>query len=325
MASTVPAGRVQSTFAPVKLNDGQEIPGIHYGVGTAWYGRGLDPTLISAVKTAIDVAGYTSIDNAQMYANEESVGQALKELGINRDKLYITSKVGSGIKDIRATLQDSLKKLGLDYLDLCASIARKGRTQPIDEDPVIDLIHTPTELGKPGCPDHAQAWQTMEQLKDEGLVKSIGVSNYRISDLEKTIKGAKYKPAVNQIEFHPFVYEKTRPLQDYMNEHGIVLQAYGPTVPVAKNYGGPFEQELKRLTKAVSERAGSTIESSQVMLKLAQQRGAVLVTTSGKDWRMKQQLLAGGIPDLTSEEMAQLQRAVPGHRRQFMPHMDKED
>ncbi|KAM0792246.1 hypothetical protein ACM66B_004940 [Microbotryomycetes sp. NB124-2] len=307
MASSVPAGRVQSTFADVPLNDGNKIPGIHYGVGTAWYGRGLDQSLIDAVKTAVDVAGFAALDNAEMYKNEESVGQALKELGeFNRDKLYITSKVGAGIKDIRKTLQDSLKKLGVDYLDLY-------------------LIHTPTELGKPGCPDHAQAWKTMEELKDEGLVKSIGVSNYRVSDLEKTLVVAKHKPAVNQIEFHPFVYEKTKPLQDFMNQHGIVLEAYGPTVPVAKSWGGPFEEELEKVTKAVGERAGSSVEASQVMLKLAQQRGAVIVTTSGKDWRMKQQLQAGGIPDLTEEEIERLQKAVPGHRRQFMPHMDKDE
>ncbi|KAK4058923.1 hypothetical protein OIO90_000369 [Microbotryomycetes sp. JL221] len=306
-ASSVPTGRVQSTFPHVKLNDGNVIPGIHYGVGTAWYGRGLDDTLIEAVKTAVDKAGYLSLDNAEMYRNEESVGAALKQIkSVDRNQLYITSKVGAGVSDIRATLKSSLDKLGVDYLDLY-------------------LIHTPTELGKGGNPDHATAWKTMEELKDEGLVKSIGVSNYRISDLEKTLKGCKHVPVVNQIEFHPFVFEAIKPLQEFMDRHGIIIEAYGPTVPLAKGWGGPFEQELNKVTQDVSSRAGATVEPSQVLLKLAQQRRAVVVTTSGKDWRMKQQLLAGGIPELTDEEIQRLQQAVPGHRRQFMLHMDRDE
>ena len=140
----------------------------------------------------------------------------------------------------------------------------------------------------------------------------------------QTLPSAKHIPVVNQIEMHPFVWDKVEPLQSFMKKHGIRLEAYGPTVPVARNFGGTFETELNKVTSELSEKAGKTVEPSQVMLKLAQQRDAIIVTTSGKDWRMKQQLEAGAIPELSQEQIDGLQKSVMGHKRVFMPHMDEE-
>ncbi|ORY56452.1 alpha-keto ester reductase-like protein [Leucosporidium creatinivorum] len=289
----------QSTYPVRKLSDGTEIPGVGYGVGTAWYGRsGIDEELVTAVSTALK-AGYTHLDNAEAYGNEESVGEALKRANIPREKLFITTKVGSGLKDIRQAFKSSLSKLGVSYVDLY-------------------LIHWPYDLGKDGYPTHEEAWKILEELKDEGLAKSIGVSNYRIKDLERTLAVARHRPVVNQIELHPFVLPAAKPLLEYLKQENITVEAYGPTSPITKFSGTSFDKVLEKVTASVSERAGSKVEGSQVLLHLASTLGAVVVTTSGKE-----QLLAGGLPALTEEEIKELTTGAPHHARVFMKHMDE--
>jgi diketogulonate reductase-like aldo/keto reductase len=141
----------------------------------------------------------------------------------------------------------------------------------------------------------------MEKIKDEGLAKSIGVSNFRRSDLTKLLLSAKEKPVINQIELHPYIAKEAQPLLDYrtfplsckpdaaqavtlsaVEKHGIRVAAYGPTVPLTKASGGPLDSVLEEIAKSKG------VEASQVLLKLASQMGALVVTTSGKDWRMKQ-------------------------------------
>lgn len=204
----------------------------------------------------------------------------------------MTTKAGPGLKDPLSSFEGSLKKLGLDYVDLY-------------------LIHWPYDFVKPGYPTIQEAWKALESIKDSGRAKSIGVSNFRIRDLEKilSIPDLKHKPAANQIEFHPFMYETgeelyqfcaflapfhpllllTSPLLSAGKKHDIVLEAYGPTSPVLRFSGGEFDGVLDKVTKAVAERAGKDkVEPSQVLLRLAAQRGAIVVTTSSKDWRMKE-------------------------------------
>ncbi|GAA5901587.1 hypothetical protein JCM5296_003326 [Sporobolomyces johnsonii] len=262
-----------STFAPHTLNDGAVVPGIAYGVGTAC-----------------------------------SVGVAIKESGVSRDSIFVTTKAGPGLKDPKAAFKRSLEKLQLQHIDLF-------------------LLHWPYDFVKPGYPSIEAAWKALEELKDEGLAKSIGVSNFRVRDLQKILdSNPKYKPAVNQIEFHPFMYEAGEELYQFMKKHDIALEAYGPTSPVTKFSGGEFDKVLEKVTEAVSSRAGTKAEPSQVLLKLAAQRGAVVITTSGKAWRMKEQLAAGQLPDLSQEEIDSLTKsAKPAPQRAFMKHMDDKD
>ncbi|SCV66948.1 BQ2448_5594 [Microbotryum intermedium] len=297
-----------STYPPIKLSDGKEIPGIGYGVGTAWFGRGgIDAELVEAIVLALKT-GYTHIDGAQAYGNETSVGEALKQAAIPREKLFITTKVGGkGLKDIGASCRKSLKEMGIDYADLY-------------------LIHWPYDFGKDGVPTAEECWKEMEKVKAEGLVKSIGVSNYRIQDLEKTLAVAEDRPVVNQIEFHPRVFEKAEPLFEFMKKEGIALEAYGPTTPLTKLVGEPLDSVLKQVASAVSSRTGSntTVEPSQVLLLLAHQIGAIVVTTSGKEWRMKQQLESAGLPKLTEAEIDEIRKAATPQQRRFMLHMDSD-
>lgn len=106
-----------------------------------------------------------------------------------------------------------------------------------------------------------------------------------------------------------------------MKEHGITIEAYGPSQPVTKFSGGPLDETLIRIASALTTRSGSSTEPTQVLLKWVRQLGAVVVTTSGKDWRMKQQLTV--VPDLTEEEMEDIEReGAKQHCRGFMKHMD---
>ncbi|BGP30109.1 hypothetical protein JCM10296v2_001861 [Rhodotorula toruloides] len=297
-----------STFSPHTLSDGNKVPGVAFGIGTAHFGKD-DDGLVETIKTAISV-GFRHLDGAESYRNEGSLGKAIAQSGVPREELFVTTKAGAGLADIPSSFDESLKKLGLSHVDLY-------------------LIHWPYDFPKPGYPAISLAWKQMEAIKDSGRAKSIGVSNFRVRDLEKiySIPDLKHPPAVNQIEFHPFMYEAGEELYQYMKKKQIALEAYGPTSPLTKLSNPGFEEALNKVTKAISERAGKDkVEPSQVLLRLAAQRGAIVITTSGKDWRMKEQLAAGALPELTQDEVDLLVKAAkPAPQRVFMKHMDGDD
>ncbi|GAA6061583.1 hypothetical protein JCM10212_004333 [Sporobolomyces blumeae] len=289
-----------STFPKIKFRDGELAPGLAFGIGTAWFGK--DAT--DVVKTALSV-GYLHLDNAEAYGNEAACGKAIKESGVDPSKLYITTKFGAGMKDVTKAIDESLAKLGVDSVSLA-------------------LLHWPYDFVKPEFPSMEDAWKGMCEIKKAGKAKSIGVSNFRQRDLEKIVKSKPAElPVINQIEFHPFVAKATRDLADYCKQHDIKLAAYGPTTPITKFGGGGFDPVLEKVTKAVSSRTGRDVQASQVLLKWVAQQGVLVVTTSGKDWRMKEQLAAYGIADLTNDEMDELvEAAKPEPQRAFMKHMD---
>lgn len=163
-----------SSQTTIKLNDGTQVPWLAFGTGTALFGK----DAAEFVRIAIE-NGITHLDGAQMYGNEETLGAGIKASGKPRSELFITTKLktleaGQTVKD---TLQLSLKKLGVDYVDLF-------------------LIHDPTKH------DLKAAWKGMEQVKEEGLAKSIGVSNFRVQDLEVILDGATVIPSANQVRLH---------------------------------------------------------------------------------------------------------------------------
>lgn len=188
-------------MSPVSTDPGPQLPKI--GFGTARLGD--EQAVFTAVSLAI-TAGYRLIDTAKIYDNEQAVGRAVRESGMPREELFITSKLWNdqqGAQQTIAACHESLMRLGLEYLDLY-------------------LIHWPATSRR-----HA-SWQAFEQLYDEGLIKHAGVSNYTISHLRELQERSSVMPAVNQVEFHPFIYEQQRPLLDYCAEQGIVVQAYCP-------------------------------------------------------------------------------------------------
>ncbi|BGP53819.1 hypothetical protein JCM8202_005593 [Rhodotorula sphaerocarpa] len=294
-----------STYRAIRLADGVNVPGIGYGLGTANFGSDND-ALVQTMKTAI-AAGYRHLDGAEAYGNETSLGKAVAAAGVPREELFVTTKAGPGLKDIPKSFEQSLQKLGLTYVDLY-------------------LIHWPYDFPKPGYPTIQEAWKHMEAIKDSGRARSIGVSNFRVRDLEKimTMPDLKHKPTCNQIEFHPYMYEAGESLYQYLKKHDIKIAAYGPTTPLTKFATDGFTAALDKVTKAVASRSTeSKVEPGQVLLRLAAQRGAIVITTSGKEFRMKEQLASGALPDLTQEEIdALVAAAKPAPQRAFMKHMD---
>lgn len=185
---------------------------LHNGVEMPWFGLGVfkveeGPSVIDAVKTAIK-NGYRSIDTAAIYKNEEGVGQGIregiKEAGISREDLFITSKVWNsdfGYETTLAAYEESLKKLGLEYLDLY-------------------LIHWPVE-GK-----YKETWRALETIYKENRVKAIGVSNFHVHHLKDVLADAEIVPMVNQVEYHPSLTQKE--LQAFCKENKIQLEAWSP-------------------------------------------------------------------------------------------------
>jgi len=158
---------------------------------------------VNAVRTAIET-GYRSVDTAAVYGNEEEVGQGVRDSGVNREDLFITSKVWNADQGYDSTLSafdESLKKLQMDYLDLY-------------------LIHWPVE-GK-----YKDTWKALERLHGEGLIKSIGVSNFHQHHLEDLLAGSNEKPVLNQIETHPRLSQE--PLREFCSSHSIAVEAWSP-------------------------------------------------------------------------------------------------
>lgn len=190
------------------LLNGQRIPAIGFGTWQTPDGE----TAVHAVKTAIE-AGYTHIDTAAVYGNEASVGQAIRETGVARENLYITTKLWNTERGYETTLKafaDSCAKLGVDYVDLY-------------------LIHWPANALQ--FPDNWQAinaetWRAFEDLYEAGKIKAIGVSNFMVHHLQALKQTARIQPMVNQIEFHPGYTQAE--VVDYCNDHSILVEAWSP-------------------------------------------------------------------------------------------------
>ncbi|TFK51366.1 Aldo/keto reductase [Heliocybe sulcata] len=265
------------------LNDGTSIPALGFGTGTALMKQdAVDPT-----KTALRT-GFTHFDTAQMYRTEDQLAAALADCGVPREKLYVTTKVaelkeGETVKD---ALQESLSKLKLDYVDLY-------------------LVHAPMHFSG----RMKEVWKEMEAVKREGLTRSIGVSNFEIQDFEEFLSEATIKPAVNQIEFHPYVLGAFESLLEYSNKHGIRLESYGVLAPITREPGGPLDPVLSSVRTRLEQTWGKPVTEGQVLFKWCLQKGVVVVTTSSKEDRMKEYLAVLDMPDLTPEEMAEIDAA----------------
>ncbi|QPC48326.1 aldo/keto reductase [Mangrovibacillus cuniculi] len=181
------------------FHNGKAIPKVGLGV----FKMSDEAETIRAVQHAIQT-GYKLVDTAAIYQNEEAVGQGVRESGVAREDLYITSKVWNSDQGYETTLRafdDTLKRLKMDYLDLY-------------------LIHWPVE-GKIN-----DTWKAMEKLYADGLIKSIGVSNFHQHHFEKLFTTANEKPVLNQVELHPHLSQQ--PLREYLAKEDIVVQAWSP-------------------------------------------------------------------------------------------------
>ncbi|KAJ6598221.1 Aldo/keto reductase [Mycena vulgaris] len=254
----------------IKLNDGHKIPGI--GFGTWKLGQGEGPR--SQVDQAISV-GFSHVDTAQLYRNETEAGIAIRQSGLARSEIFLTTKYsGTDGLDVRTSIRNSLTYLGVSYVDLY-------------------LIHFP----RLAIPDIPTLWKEMEEIKAQGMAKSIGVSNFTEHDLAILLASAKVKPVANQILLHPYVYVRQLPILEYAAKHQIVIEAYSALIPITSLPGGPLDAPLA----AIADRLGVTPD--QVLLAWTKAKGAVVVTTSSKKARLEGYLSAGDLA-LTEEDIA---------------------
>ena len=232
------------------LNDGNEIPQLGFGT----YQIPPDDTA-DVVGTALEV-GYRHIDTAQMYGNERGVGEAVRASGLAREDVFVTSKLNNTNHlpdDVRRSFDRSLEKLGFDYLDLF-------------------LIHWPLPTLYDG--DFVTTWKAMKELRSDGRVRSIGVSNFQVPHLERLAADTDTVPAVNQIEAHP--YFRNDDVRAYDREHGIRTEAWAP---IAK--GSVLnEPEIARVAKARDR------TTAQVVLRWHIQRGDIVFPKSATPERV---------------------------------------
>lgn len=203
------------------LNNGIQMPAIGLGAYQLAPGKETEHAVICALK-----AGYRLIDTARYYDNEESVGRALRTSGIPREELYVTTKLWNadhGFEETLRAFDASLKRLGLDYLDLYLIHWPVAEPPWSSWKPVKALF---ARVGKPNRPVRLESWRAMERLVAEGRCRSIGVSNYAIRHLEELRHASQTVPAVNQVEFTPFLYQQE--LLSYCRSRGIQLEAYSP-------------------------------------------------------------------------------------------------
>jgi methylglyoxal/glyoxal reductase len=231
---------------------------LHNGVKMPWLGLGVykmanDEEVKNAVKSALSI-GYRSIDTAALYKNEEGVGQAIKDSGVPREEIFLTTKVWNSDQGYESTLrafENSLKRLGVDYVDLY-------------------LIHWPV-AGK-----YKETWRALEDLYETGKARAIGVSNFHPHHLKDLMADAKVKPMVNQVELHPLLNQKE--LREFCQAENIQMEAWSPLArgrlldhPVLKEIGAKY---------------GKT--PAQVIIRWDFQHGVITIPKSSNPDRIKQ-------------------------------------
>jgi 2,5-diketo-D-gluconate reductase A len=277
-----------STVPTIELFDGAQIPQLGFGVFQIPPEETAD-----AVKTALQI-GYRHIDTAEMYQNERGVGQGIRDAGLDRAEVYITSKLNNGFHrpdDARRAFDDTLKALSTDYVDLF-------------------LIHWPLPTLYDG--DFVSTWQTLEEFKDDGRARSIGVSNFQIEHLQRLAQETGTTPAVNQIEVHPYFTNDA--VRGYGAEHGIATEAWSP-IAQGKVLGDPVIQRI-------AEATGRT--PAQVVLRWHIQRGDIVFPKSVTPQRVRENLALFDF-ELTDSDIDALTALDKGEAGRTGPNPDQFD
>lgn len=236
----------------VKLNNQVEIPQIGFGVYK------IDDAKAAEVIGWAFEAGYRSIDTATIYENEKGVGQAVRESGIAREDIFVTSKLwrdDMGYDSALRAFDTSMDKLGLDYLDLY-------------------LIHWPS----PDPQLYLDSWRALEKLYADGRVRAIGVSNFLPANLEVLAEASEVTPVLNQIEYHPALQQVE--IAQYCDAHGIAIEAWSPLAR-----GEVFESPV---IVEIAERYGKT--PAQVVLRWHLQEGRIIIPKSGNKQRIAENI-----------------------------------
>jgi 2,5-diketo-D-gluconate reductase A len=272
----------------IQLNDGARIPQLGFGVFQIHPDETAD-----AVRTALQT-GYRHIDTAEMYQNERGVGQGIRDSGLDRSDVFITSKLNNGFHlpdDARRAFDETLNALGFDYVDLF-------------------LIHWPLPTLYAG--DFVSTWQTLEEFRNDGRARSIGVSNFQVEHLQRLADETHTVPAVNQIEVHP--YFANEGVRAYDADHGIATEAWSP-IAQGKVLLDPVVQRVADLT-------GKT--PAQVVLRWHIQRGDIVFPKSVTPQRIRENFALFDF-ELSKSEMDALTALDNGEAGRTGPNPDQFD
>ena len=269
-----------SKVPTIELNNGVAIPQLGFGV----FQIKPDETA-AAVKTALDI-GYRHIDTAEMYSNEKEVGQGIRDAGLDRADVFITSKLNNGFHrpdDARRAFDQTLKALDSDYVDLF-------------------LIHWPLPTLYDG--DFVSTWKVFEEFARDGRARSIGVSNFQVAHLDRLAEDTDTVPSVNQIEVHP--YFGNEQVRAYGREHGIATEAWSP-IAQGRVLGDP-------VINRVAEARGKS--PAQVVLRWHIQRGDIVFPKSVTPQRVKSnfELFDFELDDSDMNAISALDKGEPGRR-----------
>ncbi|GAE93373.1 oxidoreductase [Gracilibacillus boraciitolerans JCM 21714] len=272
-----------SLTSVLKLNNGTEIPQIGLGVYKAEAGD----EVYQAVKSALAL-GYRHIDTASLYANEEGVGQAIKDSDVPREEIFVTTKVWNdeqGYDETKAAFKRSLERLQMDYVDLY-------------------LVHWPV----PG--KFKETYKALEDLYNEGKTKAIGISNFEPHHMEELLKDAKVKPVVNQVELHPQLQQ--REVRDFCEKHDIKVEAWAP-LGKAQYFDHPVLQELA---------AKHNKQPSQIIVRWQYQSGIITIPKSVHKERQQENVDIFDF-ELSTEDMKKMESMDENKR--IGPHPDEFD
>jgi len=273
------------TIPNIKLNDGNEIPQLGFGVFQ------IDPgETAEAVGRAFEV-GYRHIDTAEGYRNERGVGEAVRASGLPREEIFITSKLDNSEHrpdDARRAFDTTLSELGLDHVDLF-------------------LIHWPLPTAYDG--DYVSTWKTLEEFKADGRARSIGVSNFQVDHLERLAAETDTVPAVNQIELHPYFLNED--VRAHGEAHGIATEAWSPIAQ-----GQVLDDPA---ITAIAEKVGRT--PAQVVLRWHIQRDSIVFPKSATPERIEENFRLFDF-ELEPDDMEQLSSLDRGEDGRTGPNPD---
>ncbi len=277
-----------ATVPNITLNDGNTIPQLGFGVYQIEPGETAE-----AVGQALEI-GYRHIDTAQMYGNEAGVGEAIRNSGLDRGEIFVTSKLNNSFHDVddaRREFGTTLSELGLDYVDLF-------------------LIHWPLPTRYNG--DYVSTWKTLEEFQGDGRAKSIGVSNFQVEHLEKLASETETVPAVNQIEVHPYFGNEA--VREYGQDHDIATEAWSPIAQ-----GKVLDDET---IAQIAEKVGK--KPAQVVLRWHIQNGNIVFPKSVTPSRMQDNFDLFDF-ELESGDMQEISALDNGQDGRIGPHPDKFD
>ncbi|KAI1179914.1 aldo/keto reductase [Nemania sp. FL0916] len=270
----------------LKLNDGYEMPTLAYGLGTARSKDESEKTMnltVMAIKN-----GYYHLDGAESYRNEIELGTAIKESGVDRSKLFVTTKLQRLSGNVLSAFTRSLARLRLEYVDLY-------------------LIHSPFGVSSPE--KLQEVWAMLEAIQQSGQARSIGVSNFSVAQLSTILETAEVTPAVNQIEYHPYLQHEPDGLLAFCRAKNIAVAAYGPLTAVTRARPGPCDETYA----ALAEKYGVT--EADIALRWCLDQDIAVITTSSSEERLQGYMSRLPTFKLTREEVERI--AEKGQQKHF--------